>query len=77
MVGEGSRTGDALPNRCLTIPLLRPTGTNLLHKPHAQIASPGVARPGTGLQAGDHVHVIAKPEDRAFIQLMFGRPEEE
>ena len=33
--------------------------------------------PGTALQAGDHVHVIAKPEDRAFIQLMFGRPEEE
>jgi len=32
---------------------------------------------GTALQAGDHVHVIAKPEDRAFIQLMFGRPEEE
>jgi hypothetical protein len=29
------------------------------------------------LQAGDHVHVIAPPEDRAFIQLMFGRPEEE
>ena len=33
--------------------------------------------PGTALQAGDHVHLIAKPEDRAFIQLMFGRPEEE
>ncbi len=34
-------------------------------------------KPGTALQAGDHVHVIAPPEDRAFIQLMFGRPEEE
>ena len=33
--------------------------------------------PGTALQVGDHVHVIANPEDRAFIQLMFGRPEEE
>ena len=33
--------------------------------------------PGTALQAGDHVHVIARPGDRAFIQLMFGRPEEE
>ena len=32
---------------------------------------------GTALQAGDHVHVIAGREDRAFIQLMFGRPEEE
>jgi cell volume regulation protein A len=34
-------------------------------------------KPGASLQAGDHVHVIAPPEDRAFIQLMFGRPEEE
>jgi cell volume regulation protein A len=33
--------------------------------------------PGTTLQPGDHVHVIAQPEDRPFIQLMFGRPEEE
>jgi len=32
---------------------------------------------GTALQPGDHVHVISAPEDRAFIQLMFGRPEEE
>jgi cell volume regulation protein A len=35
------------------------------------------AAPGTTLQAGDHVHVIARPEDRPLIQLMFGRPEEE
>ena len=34
-------------------------------------------RPGTTLQPGDHVHLIAQPEDRAIIQLMFGRPEEE
>ncbi len=34
-------------------------------------------KPGTLLQAGDHVHIITPPEDRAFIQLMFGRPEEE
>ena len=33
--------------------------------------------PGTILEPGDHVHVIAQPEDRGFIQLMFGRPEEE
>ena len=33
--------------------------------------------PGTMLRAGDHVHVIAGPEDRPIIQLMFGRPEEE
>jgi cell volume regulation protein A len=34
-------------------------------------------RPGTTLEAGDHVHLIAAREDRGFIQLMFGRPEEE
>jgi potassium/hydrogen antiporter len=33
--------------------------------------------PGTLFQPGDHVHLIAQPEDRGFIQLMFGRPEEE
>lgn len=33
--------------------------------------------PGTTLQPGDHVHVIARLEDRPLIQLMFGRPEEE
>jgi potassium/hydrogen antiporter len=33
--------------------------------------------PGTTLQPGDHVHLIAQPEDRSLIQLMFGRPEEE
>jgi cell volume regulation protein A len=32
---------------------------------------------GTILRPGDHVHVIAQPEDRGLIQLMFGRPEEE
>jgi potassium/hydrogen antiporter len=31
----------------------------------------------TRLQPGDHVYVIAQVEDRPFIQLMFGRPEEE
>jgi potassium/hydrogen antiporter len=34
-------------------------------------------KPGTTLEPGDHVHVIAQPEDKGFIQLMFGRPEEE
>lgn len=29
------------------------------------------------LKPGDHVHIIAQPEDRAIVQLMFGRPEEE
>ena len=34
-------------------------------------------QPGTRLEPGDHVHLIASLEDRGFIQLMFGRPEEE
>jgi potassium/hydrogen antiporter len=33
--------------------------------------------PGTVLEPGDHVHLIAQPEDRPLIQLMFGRPEED
>jgi potassium/hydrogen antiporter len=33
--------------------------------------------PSTRLESGDHVHVIARSEDKGFIQLMFGRPEEE
>ena len=31
----------------------------------------------TVLEVGDHVYIFARPEDRGFIQLMFGRPEEE
>jgi cell volume regulation protein A len=34
-------------------------------------------RGGTTLLAGDHVYIFARPEDLAFIQLMFGRPEED
>jgi len=34
-------------------------------------------RGATTLEPGDHVYVIAQVEDRPFIQLMFGRPEEE
>jgi len=34
-------------------------------------------RGGTAIQPGDHVYVIAQPEDRPLIQLMFGRQEEE
>ena len=32
---------------------------------------------GTQLEPGDHVYVFARPVDRPFIQLMFGRPEGE
>ena len=34
------------------------------------------ARGSTVLQPGDHVYVLARPEDRPVVQLMFGRPEE-
>ncbi|MDQ4023971.1 MAG: potassium/proton antiporter [Actinomycetota bacterium] len=30
----------------------------------------------TVLQAGDHVYVLTPPDERAFVELMFGRPEE-
>jgi potassium/hydrogen antiporter len=29
----------------------------------------------TVLQSGDHVYVLTPPEERAFVELMFGRPE--
>ncbi len=35
------------------------------------------AKGSTVLQPGDHVYIVAQPEDRGLIQLMFGRPEEE
>jgi cell volume regulation protein A len=31
----------------------------------------------TRLEPGDHVYVVAQEEDRPFMQLMFGRPEED
>jgi cell volume regulation protein A len=34
-------------------------------------------RGSTVLQVGDHVYVLAQPEDKPLIQLMFGRPEVE
>lgn len=33
-------------------------------------------RGNTVLHVGDHVYVLTPPEERAFIELMFGRPEE-
>lgn len=35
------------------------------------------ARGRTTLQPGDHVYVFAPPAEKAFVQLLFGRPEEE
>lgn len=34
------------------------------------------ARGDTTLQPGDHAYVFFRPEDRPFIELLFGRPEE-
>jgi cell volume regulation protein A len=34
-------------------------------------------RGATRLQPGDHVYVFAHKEDQPFLQLMFGRPEED
>jgi cell volume regulation protein A len=33
-------------------------------------------RGGTMLEHGDYVYVVARPQDRELILLMFGRPEE-
>jgi potassium/hydrogen antiporter len=33
------------------------------------------ARGNTTLEPGDHAYVFARPEDRALIMLLFGRPE--
>ena len=40
----------------------------------AQLVPP---KGNTVLQPGDHVYVVTSSEERPFIQLMFGRPEEE
>ncbi len=45
----------------------------LIVRGHRLIAPKG----GTRLLPGDHVYLVTQEEDRPFIQLMFGRPEEE
>ncbi len=35
------------------------------------------ARGSTQLRRGDHVYVFCRPEDKAFIELLFGRPQQE
>ena len=34
-------------------------------------------RPDLTLQAGDQVYVVARPEDRGLVQLLFGRPDQD
>jgi cell volume regulation protein A len=55
------------------LPLPEGAAVNLIVRKN-QLLTP---RSGTTLEPGDHVHLIAQPEDRPIIQLMFGRPEEE
>lgn len=35
------------------------------------------ARGGTTLLPGDHIYVFCRPEDKPFIELLFGRPQQE
>jgi NhaP-type Na+/H+ and K+/H+ antiporter len=44
----------------------------MLERAGALIAPSGATR----VEAGDYVYVIAPPEDRSHIELLFGRPEE-
>jgi cell volume regulation protein A len=34
-------------------------------------------RGNTVLMPGDHVYVVSRPEDRGFVQLLFGKAEED
>ncbi|HJU65879.1 MAG TPA: cation:proton antiporter, partial [Gemmatimonadaceae bacterium] len=52
-----------------------PDGTvvTMLVRGHDLVAPRGA----TVLEPGDHIYVFTRPEDRPFIQLLFGRPEGE
>jgi cell volume regulation protein A len=52
-----------------------PEGSSVMLVVRGDLLMP--AKGTTVLQPGDHVYVVAQPEDRGLIQLMFGRPEEE
>ncbi len=65
-------------------PALAVTGVKLQELPFPEGAAAALIVRGqelvapkgqTVLQAGDHVYVFSRPEDKPFIQLMFGRPE--
>jgi len=53
------------------LPFPESAAVTLLVRGDALIAPKG----DTALQPGDHVYVFARPEDRPFILLLFGRPE--
>lgn len=56
----------------LSLPFPEGSAATLIVRGQSLIAP----RPDTVLEPGDHVYVLFRPEDHAFIQLMFGRPEE-
>ena len=47
------------------------TAVTMLVRGHDLVAPRG----STVLMAGDHIYVFTRPEDRPFLQLLFGRPE--
>jgi cell volume regulation protein A len=47
------------------------TAVTMLVRGHDLVAPRG----STVLEAGDHIYVFTRPEDRPFLQLLFGRPE--
>ena len=53
----------------------RPMPMALGHEASAVVVETGAGV--SDLQSGDHVYVVAQPEDRGLIQLVFGRPEAE
>ena len=65
-------------------PALAVSGASLLELPFPEGAAAALIVRGqeliapkgnTVLEAGDHIYVFSRPEDKPFIQLMFGRPE--
>jgi cell volume regulation protein A len=54
------------------LPFPAGTAATLIVRGQELIAPKG----NTVLQPGDHVYVLTPPDERAFVELMFGRPEE-
>jgi cell volume regulation protein A len=60
--------GEAIAN----LPFPAGSAATLIVRGEELIAPKG----NTVLRSGDHVYVLTPPEERAFVQLMFGRPEQ-
>jgi potassium/hydrogen antiporter len=63
----------ATGNRAGMLPL--PQGADILLLVRGREALP--VNPDTVLEAGDHVHIMLKPEDKRAVELMFGLREED